>query len=134
MFLQEVAQGPRRDPEKAAGASPIALALLERAADQVRLDGAEMAVEAETLRERAAGGGGLQGGGHLLRKALGQDRAARLEGDGSLDDVLQLAHVSRPRVLGEAIHGLAGDLGHRLVHLPAESAEEVLGEERDVLL
>src|SRR5437773_7852401 len=134
MFLNQVAQGPRRYPEEATGASPIALALLEGAPDQVRFDGAQVVVEAEALRERLVGGRGRRGGRHLLRQALGQDRAARLEGDRALDDVLQLPHVPRPGVLGEAAHRLAGDLRYRLVHLAAESDEEVLGEEGDVLL
>ena len=82
MFLQQVAQGPRRYPEEATGASPIALALLEGAPDQVRFDGAQVVVEAEALRQRLAGGGTRHRGEHRLfegplrRRLGGRERRA----------------------------------------------------------
>src|ERR1044071_9004879 len=104
MLLQEVAQGPGGDAEKAAGARAVALALLQRTPYQVGLDGPEVIVEAEAFGEGLARRGGRGRGEHLLRQALREDGAARLQGHRTLDDVLELAYVARPRVVDEARH------------------------------
>ena len=61
---------------------------------------------------------------------LGHDHARGGHDHGPLDDVLQLAHVARPVVADEAIHGVGG-------HPPLAQGlgvlgQEVLGEQRDV--
>ena len=68
------------------------------------------------------------------RAGARQDRLRRLERDGPLDHVLELAHVPRPRVALEQLHGLRRDRARTALPISLrEALAEVLGEERDVL-
>ena len=58
---------------------------------------------------------------------LGQDRRA-------LDDVAQLADVAGPRIVLEKVHRLLVDRAHRFAVARVELVEEVLHEQRNVLL
>ena len=64
----------------------------------------------------------------------GADARPVREHDGALDDVLELAHVARPVVLHQQVERLGRELEVRLVVLLAVFLEEVLREQRDVVL
>ena len=54
-----------------------------------------------------------------------------------LDDVLELAHVPRPGMRPQGAHGTFGECGNRALAIPVRPpviAQEVVGEQRDVLL
>src|SRR5688572_29553345 len=94
VFLDQVAQGPRRDPEQLTGPAAIARGCGEGLPEELQLLGFQVIVEAEAVSQRDGRGGA--GGMDRGRKPLRQDRRRDLEGDGALDRVLELAHVARP--------------------------------------
>src|SRR5262245_64095494 len=73
--------------------------------------------------------------GHLGGEVLEVDRVAGLrEGDGALDLVLELAHVAGPGVAREAVARRRAEAGDVLPRRPAESVQEVAGEQGRVPL
>ena len=84
--------------------------------------------------ESGAAPSGLRGVGDLGRQALARDLGAGRDDDGALDDVLQLAHVPRPRVLLEQRQHLGRELvGDVAAVLLVVLAYEVLCEREHVL-
>ncbi len=61
------------------------------------------------------------------------DLRPALEHHGALDDVAQLAHVSRPGVGEEAVLGLAVEAVEAPAELGLQRRQEVAGERQDVL-
>ncbi len=85
---------------------------------------------------------GLQTGARLGRRDRGRrgqnawfdlEDAVRLEDDSPLEDVLQLADVTRPAILQELLHGALADALDALADPTHEVIDEKVREERDVL-
>src|SRR2546428_2416338 len=69
----------------------------------------------------------------LRRQIPGKQHRGRRHRDPALDGVLELADVSGPIVRDQPRHGLGSDVGNGLGGLGGVRAEEMGGEERDVL-
>src|SRR4029453_18015962 len=59
--------------------------------------------------------------------------SGRCEDDRALDDVLELAQVARPRIARQEIERFGGESVDLLIHLRLGLAQEVVGEDGDVL-
>src|SRR5262249_53871077 len=68
-----------------------------------------------------------------FRKILELQCASPSEHHGSFDDVLELAHVARPRVARQLIERFSRDPHPRFVVLRAIEIQEVLYEKRDIV-
>ena len=71
---------------------------------------------------------------HMIGNQFGANAAVRRENDCTLDDILELSHVPRPVVLREQIERVWRQLEARLLILVAVLVQEVLYEQRNVVL
>ena len=120
--LQPAVERAARQAERAGGVADVAVAR-HRLLDQERLD----FLEAHVLepRGRAAVDAQPEVAGADGRPLRHQHRA--------LDGVIQLAHVARPAMVDQDLHRRGIEPGERLAIALRVLAQEVLGEQRDVL-
>jgi len=131
--LEEALEGAAGDAEGLGGLGHVARGLAQRAGDGLPL----VAVGDPTLGfgQRDAVFGRGRGRGERLEggKIAGVDHGLGGEGDGPLDDVLELADVPRPRVRDQGVEGgLSEALGRAAVAGPV-LCEEVAGQQGDIL-
>src|ERR1700730_13706970 len=104
VFLHRVSKRSEAHTEEARGLDLDASGSLERLSDVAALDVFDVRFEIKTVVRKGIGGPGRGRGHHdpdRLRQAFWQNRRGALEGNGSLDDVFELADVARPVVLLE---------------------------------
>src|SRR5947208_5781584 len=127
MMRETAIEGAARQAEGARGVGDVAAVAVERALDEVALGLVEREV-VEALAALAARAGAAAaeeqiGGVHDIGGA---------QEHGALDDVLELAHVARPRMLVERGHGVGAERDAAAV-ARGVAIEEVRREQRNVL-
>ena len=91
-------------------------------------------LERESLgRQLERGVGNAPAEEHMLGQRLRRQDVGGLQSDHPLDDVLQLADVSRPVILLDGPHRIGGDPLPGTLIRGAELFDEVVDEERNVL-
>jgi hypothetical protein len=133
--LDHLVERRRLDAEQLRRALLHPAGRLERGLDQALLEIGDHFLEGDALRRN----GDLRhleapAAAHVVRHEIHVDPRPRTEHGGALDDVLELADVARPVVLEEQVERVGRQLEVRLLVLAAVLVEEVLHEERDVVL
>src|SRR3954447_1279196 len=133
--LDHLVQRGRLDVQELGGALLDATGGFERRFDQPLLEVGDDLLERNALRRhdelrhlkiwRLA---------HVIRYQFDTDAVAGTEHHGALDDVLELAHVAWPVVFRQQIQRLRRQLERRLAVLLAVFFQEVMDEQRDIVL
>src|SRR5712671_1099865 len=120
--------------EAARGAALVPALPLERAQHVGLLEAVARLAEGERTGLRFAVGGGRLVHGQLERQVVEPDHRARGQRHAALDDVLELAHVTRPVVAVERHARPAREGAHVLLELAGVLAHKVGGQVRQVRL
>src|SRR6478672_2935634 len=125
-----VFQRAERDTEIASGRGHVPVGLLERAENEVALEGVAGLLEQRLAGRRA----GVQLGEVVLhREVLVGDPLLVADRDESLDEVLELPDVARPPVRGQDFYRRIRDPEHRLPELDPVALEKEPGQLRQVV-
>src|SRR6478672_11318650 len=125
-----VFQRAERDTEIASGRGHVPVGLLERAENEVALEGVAGLLEQRLAGRRA----GVQLGEVVLhREVLVADPLLVADRDESLDEVLELPDVARPPVRGQDFYRRIRDPEHRLPELDPVALEKQPGQFRQVV-
>ena len=116
------------DPEAAGGAALVPALALERPQHVGLLEAVARLAERRRARVALAPRGRHLVHGQLQRQVVEPDHRARGQRHAALDDVLELAHVPRPVVVGEGHARPAREPAHVLLELPRVLAHEVGGQ------
>src|SRR4051794_24077596 len=103
MMRETAIEGAARQAEGARRVGDVAGVAVERALDEIALG----LVEREIVEAPAAAV--ARAGGAAEEQIGGVHDVAGAQEHGALDDVLELAHVARPRMLEERAHGVDGE-------------------------
>src|SRR5208283_3902343 len=134
IFLELAIEGAFADAQRPRGLLAVAAGELESLDDEVLLDGLERLAEQEiggggTLLAGGADGGGL----NVLGQVVHVEHAVGIDHDHALDDVLELAHVSRPAILAKQFPHRGGDRADLPVVGGGELLEKMIDQEVHVL-
>src|SRR5688572_9580902 len=103
MLLETAVHGAARKPERVGGAAHVAIETFERALDEVAL----RIVERHAFEQRRTTTRYPQA------EILWLTRFALRHQHGALDDVLELAHITRPRMVAHRVERLGLETGDR---------------------
>src|SRR5262245_36898018 len=133
-LLEAIAQGAEGDAEELRGALFHAARGPERLEDQAALVLLHQLVEAHPLDRDPRRAAGLGAGEHRARQRLQLDHRATRQRDRALDRILELADVARETVGEQPLERLGGDPLDLLAELARVPLEEVVDEQREVVL
>src|SRR6188768_1764748 len=133
--LDHLVQGRRLDAQQLCSALLNAARSLERGLDEPLLEVGNHILERNAFRRHdELRHAEVRRLANVLRNRLDADAGPRGQHGSALDHVLELAYVARPVVLGHQVQRVRRELEVRLEILLAVLHEEMLGQQRDVVL